>query len=80
VWRKVNKKDFKEFLFCVIKKRKRSDLRRRTTFVYPKVLCNVVITNRVIVLNKTGLLNIVGKKAEEGYIYKYCEKKGITLL
>lgn len=80
VWRKVDRKDFREFLFCVIGKRERLDLRKRTTPICPEVLCGVVMADGVTVLNKTGLLNIVGKKAKEGYIRRYCEKKGITLL
>jgi hypothetical protein len=76
----VNKKDFREFLFYVVKKRKKSDLRKKTTLVCSKVLCSVIITGEVTVLNKTGLLNIIGKKAKEGYICRYCEKKRITLL
>ena len=78
VWRKVDRKDFREFLFCVVGKRERSDLRKRTTPVCPEVLCGVVMADGVTVLNKTGLLNMVGKKAEEGYIRRYCEKKGIN--
>jgi hypothetical protein len=78
VWRKVDRKDFRQFLFCVVGKRERSDLRKRTTPVCPEVLCGVVMADGVTVLNKTGLLNMVGKKAEEGYIRRYCEKKGIT--
>lgn len=78
VWRKVDRKDFREFKFCVVAKRERSDLRNRTKPVCPEVLCGVVMADGVNVLNKTGLLNMVGKKAEEGYIRRYCEKKGIT--
>lgn len=59
-------------------KSKRLDLRKRITPICPEVLCYVVIADGVTVLNKTGLLNIVRKKAEEGYIRRYCEKKGIT--
>jgi hypothetical protein len=78
VWRKVDRKDFREFKFCVVGKRERSDLRTRTKPVCPEVLCGVVMADGFTVLNKTGLLNMVGKKAEEGYIRRYCEKKGIT--
>jgi hypothetical protein len=78
VWRKVDRKDFREFLFCVVGKRERSDLRKRTTPVCPETLCCVMMANGVDLLNKTGLLNMVGKKAEEGYIRRYCKKKGIT--
>jgi hypothetical protein len=78
VWRKVDRKDFREFKFCVVGKRERSDLRTRTRPVCPEVLCGVVMADGFNVLNKTGLLNMVGKKAEEGYIRRYCEKKGIT--
>jgi hypothetical protein len=80
VWQKVNKKDFKEFKFCVIKKRKRTDLRTKTKLVCPEVFCGVIIADGFTVLNKTGFLNIIRKKAEKGYIRRYCEKKGITLL
>jgi hypothetical protein len=78
VWRKVDRKDFREFKFCVVGKRERTDLRTRTKPVCPEVLCGVMMADGFTVLNKTGLLNMVGKKAEEGYIRRYCEKKGIT--
>jgi hypothetical protein len=80
MWRKVNRKDFREFKFYIIEKRERLDLRIRTKPICPKVLYGIVIADEFNVLNKTGLLNIVGKKAKEGYIYRYYKKKGITLL
>lgn len=78
VWRKVDRKDFREFLFCVIGKRERSDLRKRITPICPEVLYGVVMADGVNLLNKTGLLNMVGKKTKEGYIRRYYQKKGIT--
>jgi hypothetical protein len=59
-------------------KRERSDLRKRTTPIYPEVLYGVVIADGINLLNKTGLLNMVGKNAEEGYIRRYYKTKGIT--
>jgi hypothetical protein len=76
----VDKKDFKEFLFYIIGKRENLNLRKRTTLIYPKVLYSIIIADRVNVLNKIRLLNIVKKKAKKGYICKYYKKKGITLL
>jgi hypothetical protein len=80
VWQKVDRKDFREFKFCVIRKKERLDLRTRTKPVCPKVLYSVMMADRFNVLNKTRLLNMVRKKAKEGYICRYCKKKGITLL
>jgi hypothetical protein len=76
----VNRKDFREFKFYIIGKRERINLRIRTKLIYPEVLYSIIIIDGFIVLNKTGFLNIVRKKAKEGYIYKYYEKKGILLL
>jgi len=59
-------------------KRARSDLRKRTTPVCPEVLTGVVMADGINLLNKTELLGVVGQKAEEGYIRRYCKKKGIT--
>jgi predicted transcriptional regulator len=79
VWRKVDRKDFREFLFYVVGKKERLDLRKRTTPICPEVLYSVMMADGVTILNKTGLLNMVRKKAKEGYIRRYYEKKGITL-
>ena len=78
VWSKADRKDFRKFIFCVVGKRQRSDLRARTKPVCPEVLCCIEMADGITVVNKTALLRIVGQKSEEGYIRRYCKDKGIT--
>jgi len=50
VWYKVDRKDFREFKFCIIGKRERSDLRTRTKPVYPKVLYSIIMADGFTIL------------------------------
>ncbi|KAF8862740.1 hypothetical protein BDZ45DRAFT_739053, partial [Acephala macrosclerotiorum] len=78
VWRKADRKDFKEFLFCVVGQRERSDLRARNKPVCPEVLCSFVTTKGIQLATRSGFKNCVGAKAGDGYVGRYCAKKGIT--
>lgn len=78
VWRKADRKDFKKFLFCVVGKRQRSDLTKRTTPQCPETLCGFITVKGVQLATRSGLKNVVGLKAGDGYIRTYCNKKGLT--
>jgi hypothetical protein len=78
VWSKANRKNFKEFLFCVIGNHSRLDLRVRNTPMCPEVGYYIVIETGIDFVNKTALLRIIRQKAKEGYIRRYYKRKGIT--
>lgn len=78
VWRKADRKDFKEFLFCVVGQCERPDLRARNKPVSPEALCGFVTTNGIQLATRSGFKNCVGAKAGDGYDGRYCAKKGIT--
>ncbi len=68
MWLKADKKDFKKFIFCVIGKRQRSDLKAKTKLVCPEVLYCIKMADGITIVNKTTLLHIIGQKSEKGYI------------
>jgi hypothetical protein len=44
-------------------------------FIYLEILYYIRIKYGIDLLNKTRLLNIIGQKAEKGYIRRYYRKK-----
>ena len=52
------------------------NLRKRTTLICLKVLYSVIIVDGVNILDKIGLLNIIGKKAKKKLYLQVLRKEG----
>jgi hypothetical protein len=75
VWRKKDRKGFKKFLFCVVGEIEMSSKAKPDA---AEGLCCWEMDDGIKFGTRSGFIGMLGQKTADGYIGRYCERKGIT--